>query len=589
MFAFRALTGAKYYQNLERECLATIWGMEKFHYFLYGKQFTLEMDQKPLVAIYKKHMVEISPRIQHLVIRSFLYQPFDVKYWRGVDIPLDNTLSSITPLPTEEDGIQLPIIMVNQITVNIPCSSNNLDQICEETSKDLMLIADAVHLKWMASWAKAASMRTIHLLELSRRHVHEDGIANQRSQNSHTFHTTKETLQQIHKGHQGVEKCMLNAQESVFWPRISDDIHKAVERCGTCQSSSRAAKPLGSASKVPPHLGYTLGTDLFYWNKINFLMIGDYFTKFIIVERLPNSSMHSVTKELGTVFTKFGWLFMLRSDNGLCYSSKEFQEFLEFHQVHHVMNSPHHPQSNGFAKAFLGITKKLMEKAIKDGKPWNYGLLQYQVTLISSNIPSPLEALTGWRLRTSLPQIPSLIGKTVDSSRICQELIKRQLSTLTQSGMDLEPGQPVFIKEVQKTATIDQPARETDSYWVRYPDNSILRRTHQMIKPRTQPSHLELETQSCERNILAYRTPSNMQSFQTMFSEPGQQAFPTGKLAVPALQEPPSLAKRQDIVTSSPGSSGATPSTPVRRLFQSTKGILPRRYSPSRVQAMQRC
>ena len=38
MFASRALTGAeKNYQNLERECLAMIWGMEKFHYFLYGK------------------------------------------------------------------------------------------------------------------------------------------------------------------------------------------------------------------------------------------------------------------------------------------------------------------------------------------------------------------------------------------------------------------------------------------------------------------------------------------------------------------------------------------------------------------------
>ena len=37
--------------------------MEKFHYFLYGKEFTLETDQKPLVSIYKKHMVDISPRV----------------------------------------------------------------------------------------------------------------------------------------------------------------------------------------------------------------------------------------------------------------------------------------------------------------------------------------------------------------------------------------------------------------------------------------------------------------------------------------------------------------------------------------------
>ena len=57
MFASRALTGSeRNYQNLERECLATIWGMDKFHYFLYGKEFTLEMDQKPLVSIYRKHI-----------------------------------------------------------------------------------------------------------------------------------------------------------------------------------------------------------------------------------------------------------------------------------------------------------------------------------------------------------------------------------------------------------------------------------------------------------------------------------------------------------------------------------------------------
>ena len=38
MFATRALTGSeRTYQNLEWECLATIWGMEKFHYFLHGR------------------------------------------------------------------------------------------------------------------------------------------------------------------------------------------------------------------------------------------------------------------------------------------------------------------------------------------------------------------------------------------------------------------------------------------------------------------------------------------------------------------------------------------------------------------------
>ena len=93
-YASRVLTKTEQnYQNLEREALGTIWGMEKFHYFLYGKEFTLERDQKPLVSIYKKHMVDISPRVQRLIVRSFPYQPFNVIYKKGKDIPVADALS----------------------------------------------------------------------------------------------------------------------------------------------------------------------------------------------------------------------------------------------------------------------------------------------------------------------------------------------------------------------------------------------------------------------------------------------------------------------------------------------------------------
>ena len=55
-------------------------------------------------------------------------------------------------------------------------------------------------------------------------------------------------MKQIHNGHLGIEKCMLKARESVFWPGISNDIHEAVEKCGICQVSSKAAKPVGNVS-----------------------------------------------------------------------------------------------------------------------------------------------------------------------------------------------------------------------------------------------------------------------------------------------------------------------------------------------------
>ena len=102
----------------------------------------------------------------------------------------------------------------------------------------------------------------------------------------------RKVLEQIHDGHLGIEKCMLKARDSVFWPGISNDICKTVEKCGICQASSRAAKPVGNVSDVPPHTWHTLGTDLFYWNKMDYLVIRDYFSKYLIVRRLPNSFTH---------------------------------------------------------------------------------------------------------------------------------------------------------------------------------------------------------------------------------------------------------------------------------------------------------
>ena len=201
------------------------------------------------------------------------------------------------------------------------------------------------------------------------------------------------------------------------------------------------------------------------------MVIRDYFSKYLIVRKLPNSSTHAVIKELGLILTELCRPFILRSDNGPCYGSREFHNFLSFYQINLVTSSPHYPQSNGFAEALVGIAKKLMDKSVKDGRPWNYGLMQYRTTPISSILPSLLEMLTGRRPHSTFPQLPSTIGKNIKTSKIHEELLRRQPNTSTGTPMELDLGQPVLVKEVSgniwKTATVDQPAAEPDSYWVR--------------------------------------------------------------------------------------------------------------------------
>ena len=99
--------------------------------------------------------------------------------------------------------------------------------------------------------------------------------------------------------------------------------------------------------------------------------------------------------------------------------------------------------------------------------------------------------------------------------------------------MDLDPGQPVFVKKVSgniwKTATVDQPAAEPDSYWVRFPDNSILRRTRAMIKPRPQPSNFELQADAQPWNFEGKFSSHSSDSFNLMNVESVLPVTPMGR------------------------------------------------------------
>ncbi len=67
------------YAQIEREGLAVIFGVSKFHKYIYGQEFTIITDHKPLLGLFKEDRA-ISPtgsaRVQRwtLVLASYHYQ-----------------------------------------------------------------------------------------------------------------------------------------------------------------------------------------------------------------------------------------------------------------------------------------------------------------------------------------------------------------------------------------------------------------------------------------------------------------------------------------------------------------------------------
>ena len=185
--------------------------------------------------------------------------------------------------------------------------------------------------------------------------------------------TRPEMLQYIHKGHQGKEKCLLRAKNTVFWPKMTYNVQQLIEKCVICQEYGKSQPLIGTTQELPPFPWHTLATDLFYWKRMDFLIVADVFSKYIIVRKLPNSTSAAVCTELSMIVTELGLPHIIRSDNGPCYNSKEFQQFLQCYSITNQTSSPDHPRSNGFVDRMVRATKKLMDKAEK-GKLWISGL-----------------------------------------------------------------------------------------------------------------------------------------------------------------------------------------------------------------------
>ena len=224
---------------------------------------------------------------------------------------------------------------------------------------------------------------------------------------------------------------------------------------------------------------------------MDFLIVADVFSKYFLVRKLANSSSAAVCAEIATIVTELGLPHIIRSDNGPCYNSKEFQQLLQRYNITHHTSSPHHPRSNGFVERMVGVAKKLMDKAGSEGKPWISGLYEYRVTPQSGSIASPLQLITQCTPREKdLPQLPSTLGAQ-EMYETCQKLIRRQQNKPEKNYIELTPGMPVWVQHRQNTSW--EPATvmsqcSSNSYWIMQENGTdqprVYRRTRTMLKIR---------------------------------------------------------------------------------------------------------
>ena len=109
-FASRTLTKAeRNYSNLEREALAVIFGVKKFHQYLYGRQFIPETDHKPLESLFNEKKATpamAAARIQRWALTLAAYN-YTIKYKPGIEHGNADALSRL-PLPVRPRTTPVP-------------------------------------------------------------------------------------------------------------------------------------------------------------------------------------------------------------------------------------------------------------------------------------------------------------------------------------------------------------------------------------------------------------------------------------------------------------------------------------------------
>ena len=509
-FASKALTSAETrYACIERELLAIVYGVQRFHTYLYGRRFLVMTDHKPLVMIVNKGIVCAPPRLQRLLLKLQGYD-FEIRYQAGKDNTLADVLSRLpSDMDTKDVELDLRVDFIR-------FSDDRVKAIKEETANDPTLqgLKCTIVQGWPENIKDVPTPIRQYWSFRDELSV-EDGVVMKGQRVVIPDSMKEDILEQLHYGHMGAEKTKLRAKDSVYWMNVNRDIDEMVKKCIPCQENQpNQQHETLMPHEVPAGAWNVIGTDIFHFEGDEYLIVADYYSKFPVVRKLPRPCPSATVVEITkTMFSELGLPDKVISDNGPHFASEQYKNFMKNWGILHVTSSPRYPRSNGFVERQIQTVKNVMKKAKRSNQDIQLALLCLRSTPIDHKLPSPAELLHGRKVRTTIPS--KMANNRRDKEEIHDRLLHRQQvmkEIHDRNAKDLPPlcqGQKVTYQQQPDgpwiPATVIQADSQPRSYIISSP-KGILRRNRVHIRDRHvrfAPESRDRENDSC--------TPVNQQ------------------------------------------------------------------------------
>ena len=395
--------------------MSIVWAIEKLHIYVYGNQFKLITDCKPLQFIFNNPKSKPPARIERWNLRLQGYD-FKAVHTEGSRNPSDY-LSRHSSLKERENTIAEEY--VHFLSSNAVPKAMTLKVIQQATTQDKTLQCVAYLIR-NSSWNKLYDLPREYKeanqseLNLFKRVKDELTIVLKGSRIVIPEQLREKAVSIAHEGHQGLVKTKQLLREKVWFPGIDKYVKRVVDTCIACQANGPVNRPDPlQMSQLPPAPWHTLHMDFcgpFPSGEYLVVVINAY-SRFPQVDIVRSISASAIIPKLDQMFATHGIPTIVCSDNGPPFTSHEIQQYMEENGVQHRRITPLWPQANSEAERFMQPLTKAIRSAHAEGKQWTKHLhrflLNYRTTPHATTGFSPAEVLFNRKIQNKLPQMVS--------------------------------------------------------------------------------------------------------------------------------------------------------------------------------------